>query len=48
MRRLRGCWFRLSEETFDAAHYGGMAAFKLGIFVFSLAPFVALSILRLG
>ena len=26
--RLHGKWFKMSRETFDAIHYGGMAAFK--------------------
>ncbi len=34
----------LSATTFTAIHYGGMGLFKLGIFVFNLTPFVALSI----
>jgi len=42
--RFHGRWFKLSLETFDAIHYGGMAVFKLGIFLFNLVPFIALCI----
>jgi hypothetical protein len=45
MYRLHGRWFRLSREQFDALHYAGMSIFKIGILLFNLVPFVALSIL---
>jgi len=35
-------WFRLSEEGFDAMHYGGMGLFKLVIFMFNLVPYLVL------
>lgn len=41
IRRLHGRWFNLSEATFDAIHYGGMAAYKVGILLFVLSPLVA-------
>ncbi|MBW2636130.1 MAG: hypothetical protein JRC86_01155 [Deltaproteobacteria bacterium] len=37
-------WFKLSVDTFDAIHYGGMGLFKIGIFLFNLAPYLALRI----
>lgn len=46
MRRLHGRWFRLTEEQFDLFHYGGMGLFKIFIFVFNLAPWIALTALR--
>lgn len=46
MRRLHGCWFKLPDATFDAIHYGGMAAYKIGILLFNLAPLLALWLLR--
>jgi hypothetical protein len=42
LRRLHGRWFRLSDEAFDAIHYGGMALFKVGIFLLNIAPLFAL------
>lgn len=42
MYRLHGRWFTLSEETFDAIHYGGMGLYKIGIFLFNLMPLLAL------
>ncbi|GAB6046671.1 hypothetical protein JCM19379_04940 [Methyloparacoccus murrellii] len=39
-------WFRLSVATFDAIHYAGMALFKIGIFLFNVAPLVALCLIR--
>ncbi len=44
--RLHRRWFRLSPETFDAIHYGGMGLYKIGIFLFNLAPLLALWIGR--
>jgi hypothetical protein len=40
--RLHTRWFRLSAETFDAIHYGGMAVYKLGILLLNLVPLAAL------
>ncbi len=37
-------WFKMSIDTFDAVHYGGMGLFKIGIFLFNLAPYLALRI----
>jgi len=37
-------WFKMSVDTFDAVHYGGMGLFKIGIFLFNLAPYLALRI----
>lgn len=38
--RLHTRWFRLSPETFDALHYGGMAAYKVGVLLLNVAPLV--------
>ena len=46
LHRLHGRWFRLSEPTFDAIHYGGMAVYKIGILLFNVAPFIALCLTR--
>jgi len=35
-------WFSISRETFDALHYGSMAAYKIGVLLLNLAPLVAL------
>ena len=42
--RFHGKWFKLSIESFDAIHYGGMGVFKICIFVFNLVPYIALRI----
>ena len=42
MYRLHGRWFKLSVETFDALHYGGLAAYKIGIILLNVVPLVAL------
>jgi hypothetical protein len=44
MLRLHGRWFRLSRDQFDALHYAGMSVYKIGILIFSLVPFIVLSI----
>lgn len=43
--RLHGRWFTLSLPTFDAIHYASMAAFKLGILLLFLVPWVALTLI---
>lgn len=48
MRRLHGRWFRLSDPAFDALHYGGMAVYKIGIFLFNVAPLLALCLIGRG
>lgn len=42
--RLHSRWFRLSPERFDAVHYGGMAIYKVGVLLFNLVPYIALTI----
>jgi len=42
--RVHGKWFTVSVENFDAIHYASLAFFKLCIFLFSLAPYLALRI----
>ena len=44
MYRYHGKWFKLSEEQFDAVHYAGMALYKIGIWLFTIAPYLALHI----
>ncbi len=44
MQRVHSRWFRLSPDQFDTIHYAAMAAYKLGIILFNLVPFVALYI----
>jgi len=41
---LHGRWFHLSEERFNSIHYLGMAIYKIGILLFNLVPYAALSI----
>ena len=40
--RLHSRWFKLSRETFDALHYGGMSVYKIGTLLLNLAPLGAL------
>lgn len=44
MYSLHGRWFHLSVETFDAIHYTGMGLLKIGVWLFNLTPWLALSI----
>ena len=48
MYRFHSRMFKISEERFDAIHYAGMAAFKIGIFLLNLVPYLALSLLQRG
>jgi hypothetical protein len=42
--RMHGKWFKMSQETFHAIHYAGMAILKLCTVVFFLVPYLALLI----
>lgn len=44
--RIHSKWFDIPVKKFDSIHYAGMAFFKILIFVFNLAPYIALSIIR--
>ena len=44
MFKLHGRWFRLTVAQFDALHYGAMAAYKVGILLLNLVPYIALSL----
>lgn len=46
MYRLHSRWFRLSDEAFDAVHYGGLAIYEIGILLFNLVPLLALWLAR--
>ena len=48
LRKLHGRWFQLSDTTFDTIHYGGMAIYKIGIFLLNLAPLLALWLIGNG
>ncbi|MGI9346245.1 MAG: DUF6868 family protein [Gammaproteobacteria bacterium] len=37
-------WFKLSAQQFDAIHYGGIAFYKIIVYVFNIIPWVALHI----
>jgi len=45
MFALHGRWFHLTEERFEGIHYQGMAIYKIGIFLFNLVPYIALSLM---
>ena len=38
-------WFRLTQERFDAIHYGAIAGFKLGIMLLNVVPWIALTVM---
>lgn len=48
IKRLHGRWFSLTDHSFDAIHYGGMAVYKVGILLFNLAPLLALCAIGSG
>ena len=45
LRRLHTKWFQLSAAQFDAIHYSIMAAYKIGILLLNVAPYVAVRVL---
>jgi uncharacterized membrane protein len=46
LQRIHGRWFRLTDAQFDTLHYAGISLFKIGIILFNLVPFIALTIVR--
>lgn len=42
IRSLHGRWFQLTDQQFDAIHYGAMALYKIGIILFNAVPLLAL------
>ena len=44
--RFHGKWFKMSVETFDAIHYGLMAAYKTATIFFTLVPYLATLIVK--
>ena len=46
LHRLWGHWFRLTAEQFDAINFAGIAIYKVGILLFNLVPYVALTMDR--
>jgi hypothetical protein len=44
--RLWGTWFRLRTEQFDMISLAGIMLYQIGIILFNLVPYVALSIVR--
>lgn len=43
--RFHSKCFKMSVEQFNLIHYAGIAVFKVGIFLFNLVPYIALSIM---
>jgi hypothetical protein len=44
--RLHSRWFSVSKERYETVHLAAMAAYKLAIWMFNLAPFIALHLIR--
>jgi hypothetical protein len=42
--RLHARWFQLSAAQFDAIHYSAMAAYKIGILLLNVAPYIAVRV----
>jgi NO-binding membrane sensor protein with MHYT domain len=42
LHRVHARWFKLPMESFDAIHYAGMAAFKIGALLLFAIPWLAL------
>lgn len=42
--QIHNSFFDLSEERFNAIHYGGMIFYKVAIFMFYLIPYMAICI----
>ena len=45
IKRIHGRWFQMTDEQFDALHYGGMGLLKIAWFFFNVVPYAALSLM---
>ena len=45
MYRFHGRLFRISEESFDAIHYAGLATYKIAIFMLNVVPWISLKLM---
>jgi hypothetical protein len=43
--RISGKWFRLSREQWDPIQYGGIVAYKIGIVLLNIVPYIALRLI---
>jgi hypothetical protein len=43
--RLHARWFQVSVAQFDAIQYSAMAAYKVGILLLNVAPYIAVRII---
>lgn len=41
--RLHTVWFKMTREQFDSIHYLSMAIYKVGVLLFNLVPYLALT-----
>ena len=39
-------WFNISREKFDSINYMWIGFFKLAIFIFNLAPYIAIQMIK--
>ena len=46
MYRFHSRLCQISVEQFDTINYAGLACFKIGIFLFNLVPYLALTVAR--
>ena len=46
MYQFHAKMFKMSVDVFDAIHYAGLAAYKVGIIVLNLVPYLALVIVQ--
>ena len=46
LRKLHSKYFNLSDQTFDAIHYAGMAMYKIAILLLNLVPFIAIVLMH--
>ena len=44
--RLHGRWFAMSRERYETFHLAAMAAYKLAIWIFNIAPYLALRLMH--
>jgi hypothetical protein len=44
IHKIHGRWFKLSPEQFDMALYRALVGMKTSVFIFNIAPWIALHI----
>ena len=44
--KMHSKWFKITPDSFNAIHYGGLGIYKMIVIVFNLFPYLAMHIVK--